>query len=123
MRLAEEAFLAEFGRLVAHLTERVSGTNEDGTPKVFRDSAIGNLVEFFDRFRQLNVRSSEQLDSLVAEAQRIVRNVEPQSLRDSDALRERMVSQLSRVQSSLDEMLVDRPRRRILRNPSASGEA
>ena len=123
VRLAEEAFLAEFGRLVVHLTERINGTNEDGTPKVFRDSAIGNLIEFFDRFRQLNVRSSEQLDALVAEAQRIVRHVEPQELRDSNALRERVVSQLSRVQSSLDEMLVDRPRRRILRNPSPPGEA
>ena len=40
-----------------------------------------------------------------------------------DALRERVVSQLSRVQSSLDEMLVDRPRRRILRNSSPPGEA
>lgn len=123
VRLAEEAFLAEFGRLVAHLTERISGTSDDGTPKVFRDSAIGNLIEFFDRFRQLNVRSSEQLDALVAEAQRIVRHVEPQELRDSNTLRERVVSQLSRVQSSLDDMLVDRPRRRILRNPSAPGEA
>ena len=74
-------------RLVAHLTERISGTNDDGTPKVFRDSAIGNLVEFFDRFRQLNVRSNDQLDALVAEAQRVVRGVGPQDLRDSDALR------------------------------------
>ena len=59
VRLAEEAFLAEFGRLVAHLTERTTGANDDGTAKVFRDSAIDNLVEFFNRFRQLNVRSND----------------------------------------------------------------
>ena len=47
--------------------------NDDGTPKVFRDSAVGNLVEFFDRFRQLNVHTDAQLDDLVVEAQRIVR--------------------------------------------------
>ena len=45
VQLAEQAFLDEFARLVAHLTERISGTNEDGTPKVFRDSAIDNLCE------------------------------------------------------------------------------
>ncbi len=117
VRLAEEAFLAEFGRLVAHLTERITGANDDGTAKVFRDSAIDNLVEFFSRFRQLNVRSNEQLDALVAEAQRVVRGVEPQGLRDSDALRQRVASDLSRVGSSLDDLLVDRPRRRIVRNP------
>src|SRR5262249_4261071 len=59
--LAEEAFLAELDRLVTHLTERLSG-QEDGKPKVFRDSAIENLTEFFSRFRRLNIRSNEQLD-------------------------------------------------------------
>jgi hypothetical protein len=119
VRLAEQAFLEEFVRLVEHLTERISGTNEDGSTKVFRDSAIGNLAEFFERFRSLNVRSNAQLDGLVAEAQRVVRGVGAQELRDSDALRQRVAGQLARVQSSLDAMLVDRPRRRILRQPSA----
>ena len=44
-------------RLVNHLTERITGTNEDGSPKVFRDSAVDNLTDFFERFRSLNVRS------------------------------------------------------------------
>jgi hypothetical protein len=122
VRLAEEAFLAEFGRLVAHLSERLTGTSDDGTTKVFRDSAVGNLIEFFDKFRQLNVRSNVQLDNLVAEAQRIVRGVEAQELRDSGSLRQRVATQLSQVQTSLDALLVERPRRRILRQP-LGGEA
>lgn len=67
MQLAETAFTAEFSKLVAHLTERLSG-QEDGKPKVFRDSAIENLTTFFDRFRHLNVQSSERLNSLVEQA-------------------------------------------------------
>ena len=66
VQLAEQAFLEEFARLVAHLTERITGVGEDGQPRVFRDSAVDNLSEFFDRFRELNVRSNEQLDELVA---------------------------------------------------------
>ena len=81
--MAEEAFLAEFGRLVAHLTERITGAGDDGTAKVFRDSAIDNLEDFFARFKQLNVRSNAQLDDL----------------------------------------LVDRPRRRIVRGGAPRGEA
>ena len=123
VQLAEQVFLDEFAKVVAHLTERISGTNDDGTPKVFRDSPVDNLCEFFERFRSLNVRSNQQLDELVTRAQRAVRGVGAQDLRDSQSIRQEVATQLARVQSSLDAMLIDRPRRRILRNASAGGEA
>lgn len=116
VRLAEEAFTAELAQLISHLSERLSG-QEDGKPKIFRDSAIGNLQEFFARFHDLNVRSNEELDRLVADAQRIVRGVDPQNLRDNETLRQHVASEMSRVQSVLDGLLVDRPRRNILRKP------
>ena len=116
IRLAEEAFTTELGQLVSHLTERLTGQT-DGKPKVFRDSAVGNLLEFFDRFRQLNIGSSEQLDALVDQARQIVQGVEPQNLRNNQSLRQHVASELAQVQSALDELLVDRPRRNILRRP------
>ncbi len=122
VQLAEQAFTDELAKLVSHLTERLSG-QEDGKPKVFRDSAIENLTEFFERFRHLNVRSNEQLDGLVAQAQRTIRGVEPQQLRDNSGLRQQVATQLAGVQATLDGMLVDRPRRRIIRSgaqPEAS---
>ena len=76
-----------------------------------------NLTEFFQRFRELNVRSSEQLDQLVGQAQRVIRGVEPQSLRDNADLRQHVATEMSQVQSVLDGLLVDRPRRNILRRP------
>ena len=116
VRLAEEAFVGELAKIVSHLTERLSGT-VDGRPKVFRDSAVDNLTEFFERFRDLNVSSNAELDQLVADAQQIVRGIEPQHLRDDQALRQHVATELSRVQSVLDGLLVDRPRRNILRRP------
>jgi hypothetical protein len=116
VRLAEQAFTAELAKLVSHLTERLSG-NEDGKPKVFRDSAVENLTEFFQRFRALNVRSNEQLDNLVDDVQRVVRGIGPQALRDDDNLRQQVATEMSRVQGMLDGLLVDRPRRNILRRP------
>jgi hypothetical protein len=124
VRLAEQMFLEEFARLVAHLTERVSDEGGDG--KVFRDSAVNNLGEFFARFRELSVRNDEQLDALVEQAQRAVRGLGAQDLRDSATLRREVAGRLSGVQASLDAMLVERPRRRILRQASAApapGEA
>jgi len=102
VRLAEEAFTAELAKLVSHLTERLSG-QEDGKSKIFQ------------RFRELNIRSSEQLDNLVADAQRVIRGVDPQDLRDNAGLRQHVATEMSRVSSVLDGLLVDRPRRNILR--------
>lgn len=114
IQLAEDAFLNELNRLVSHLSERLSG-QEDGRPKVFRDTAVENLREFFTRFQQLNVRSNADLDTLVEQARRILRGVEPQQLRDNTARRQQVASQLAGVQASLDGLMVDRPRRRIIR--------
>ena len=113
VQLAEQAFLEEFGKLVAHLTERLSGAETER--KVFRDSAIGNLTEFFARFKELNVRSNLDLDRLVEQAQRVVSGVRPQELRDSQNLRQQVARQLSGVQAALDGMMIDRPRRSIIR--------
>ncbi|WP_166831812.1 hypothetical protein [Thalassoroseus pseudoceratinae] len=116
VELAEQAFTDELTKLVEHLTERLSGQT-DGRPKVFRDSAVTNMIEFFERFRTLNVRSNVQLDELVGRAQQILGGVEPQQIRDSGARRQQIASQLAGVQSSLDGLLVDRPRRNIQRRP------
>ena len=116
VQLAEQAFIEELARLVDHLSERLSGS-ADGKPKVFRDSAVTNMAEFFERFRSLNVRSNEQLDELVGNAQRVVSGVEPQDLRDSQALRQTLSTQMAAVQAGLDQLLVDRPRRNIQRRP------
>lgn len=114
VQLAETAFIEELSKLVAHLTERLTG-EDDGKPKVFRDSAVENLTDFFDRFRRLNVRSNDQLDELVGQARTIIRGVVPQSLRDDTSLRQKVAGELAGVGSLLDGLLVDRPRRNILR--------
>ena len=114
VRLTEQAFADERSQLISHLAERLSG-DADGSPKVFRDSAVTNLREFFDRFQHLNIRSDEQLDRLVDDARRIISGVGPQDLRDRGDLRQSISRELTRVEASLDGYLTDRPRRRILR--------
>jgi hypothetical protein len=121
LTLAEEAFSTELAQLVAHLTERLSGS-VDGKPKVFRDSVVTNLVEFFERFRQLNVRSNDELDGLVVQAQQLVQGIEPQALRDNRILRQTVAAELGELRDTLDQFLVDRPRRNILRRPQPERE-
>jgi hypothetical protein len=118
--LAEDAFFGELIKMVDHLAERLSGS-EDGKPKVFRDTAVTNLMDFFERFQRLNIGSSEDLDRLVGHVRQIVGGVTPQSLRDSHVIRQQMSNRLSVVQSELDGLMVDRPRRNLM-IPRATAE-
>jgi hypothetical protein len=120
VELAEQAFATELQRLTAHLAERLTGLH-DGQPKVFRDSAVENLREFFERFRRLNIRSSPELDALVEQAQQTINGVEPQTLRDSNRLRQMVARDFEQIQASVGELLVDRPRRNILRRGGGGG--
>ena len=114
VELAEQMFQHQLAELVEHLVERLSA-DESGKQKTFRDSTITNLDDFFSRFRQLNIGSNEELGQLVEQAQSVIRGVEPQRLRDNDTLRQRIATKMSAVQASLDGMMIDRPRRNILR--------
>ena len=112
--MAEQAFIEELDQLVNHLAERLSG-DEDGKPKVFRDSSFSNMAAYFARFRELNVRSNEQLDELVNRCEQMMTGVQPQTLRDNESLRRSLSTNLASVQSSLDQLMVERPRRNIIR--------
>ena len=73
--------------------------------------------------RRLGTRTNEQLDALVEQAHQVVQGIEPQDLRESDSLRQQVAAELTQVQSALDDMLVDRPRRNILRKRTSEGVA
>jgi hypothetical protein len=121
VQLAEQAFATEFGRLLSHLTERLTNC-ESGERRVFRDSAVTNLADFFSRFQQLNIRSNPDLDALVEEAQRLVHGVSPSQLRDNDSLRQHIASEMTRVREQVENLITNAPRRRLIRlRPSTNG--
>jgi hypothetical protein len=107
-------FLAELNDLVSHLSERLSG-RDDGKPKIFRDSAVENFTEFFERFRRLHVGGEDQLEEIVRRAEAALSGVDAQQLREAPRLRERLVDNLAEVRQALDEQLVDQPRRNVMR--------
>jgi Asp-tRNA(Asn)/Glu-tRNA(Gln) amidotransferase C subunit len=111
--MAEQMFHEQLKELVEHLVERLS--DNDGKAKTFRDSTITNITDFFGRFRQLRIGSNEELEQLVELAQSIVGGLEPQRLRDNQTLRQQIASQMANVKSSLDGLVIDRPRRNIIR--------
>lgn len=110
--MAEEAFTAEFSNLVDHIVERLDN-NEEGKRKKFGESVIGNLNDFFERFRDLNVGNNQQLDELVNQAQGIVQGAKIGDIKEQASLRLRMQGQFKEVSDRLETMMVNRPRRQL----------
>ena len=123
VRMAEEHFTEELSKTVAHLVACCTSTDADGKPRVFRDSAVGNLRDFFERFRSLNIHSSAELDRLVETAQDAIRGYGPQDLRNDAGARRSVAESLQEVSSALDAMMTTRPRRAVIRRakPEADG--
>jgi hypothetical protein len=68
-----------------------------------------------DDIAALNVQLTSLKAELVDQAQRVVNGVEPQALRNNTVLRQEVATHLAAVGATLDGLLVDRPRRNILR--------
>lgn len=113
VEMAEQAFIDEFGTMVHRLADRMA-PGEDGKPKVFRDSVVTNLVDFFGRFKDMNVGSSQALDALVQQAEDLVRGIEPTALRTNPELRSQIKVQMDGIFGTLQSMMSERPRRKLI---------
>ena len=125
--LAEEAFTSELAQFVENLQSKLQGL-DDGTEKRLHETAIGNLREFFDRFKTLNLHSSPELDRIVEQAEAALsgknllgsKPVTRDELRDSASLRSDVRTRLSAVSATLEGMMTSAPRRAINRRKPAA---
>jgi len=112
--MAEAAFREEFGGLVQHLCECLTPAT-DGTRRIFRDSAITNVTEFFDRYRRMSIRSSTELDTMIADLEARISGVAPASLRTDDSLRTSLHADLGIASETLAAQVELEPTRRLRR--------
>lgn len=104
----------EMAKLVEHAVEKLTGSKEDGKPKVFRNSLIGNLRDFIQLFRDRNVTNDEQMEALCNKAKQLLDGVDPADLRDKEPVRESVARGFAEIKEALDGMLVPRGSRVIV---------
>jgi len=97
-----------FSEMVERITERLSGKK-----KVFRDSLIGNIQEFLADFDALNITDDTELSAQVKRCKAIMSGVNPDMLRGNDAFRSGIAASMASVQTSLNSMMVNRPKRKL----------
>jgi hypothetical protein len=112
VELAEQSFSAELLAMVERITSTLSGDN-DGKPRIFRDSMLENVSEFFQRFRTLSIGNSAELAAVVERAELALRGVTPAALRSSTLVRDMVRDRIGAVQTELEAAMVERPTRRI----------
>lgn len=110
VRLGEQAFAEQLRELVAHMADRLT-PGPDGQKKIFRDSAVENFKEFFQRFRSVGIGSNAELDAVVVSAEQLLGSNTAQDLRRSEQARSEIALGLQQVRQQLDR-LVTNPRRR-----------
>ena len=66
-----------------------------------------------------STRRNMCIAKVVERSRKLIGDVGPDDLRGSAPLRERLGTQLTGIRASLEDLLVDRPRRRILRSREA----
>lgn len=102
-----------FQELIAHATERLTPAGPGEKKKIFRDSLIGNLAEFCETFNARNLMNDAELAALVAQAQTILTNADPNTLRDSAKARANIRTQFTAIKEKLDGMITTAPVRKF----------
>jgi hypothetical protein len=107
-----QVLLTEFRDMTARMAERLA-VPPDGKPKVFRDSLVGNLQEWLDLFEKRDLAKDEDLQKLVVQARAMVSGLKPEVIRDSEALRTEIATEMQKITAQLDQAIVERPGRKI----------
>lgn len=96
--------------MLAHLSERLTESEEGGKKKVIKTAVLDNIVEFATQFKALSIGSIADLDKVVEDARDLANNVDPQLLRKGIG-KESVKKQISDLKAQVDKMLEDAPLR------------
>jgi hypothetical protein len=102
----------EFSKLVDHMVERLTPA-KDGKKKIFRDTALTNLMDWSETFNPRNIQNDAQLRALVEKAKALVNGTSPDTLREDEHAREMVRSSFQSIKNTLDKLVVLKPSRDV----------
>jgi len=105
-----KALRVAFAELISHATEKLTVPAGE-KHKVFRDTMIGNIMDFIETFNQRNLMGDVELANLVGQAKDVLQGVTPQKLRDYSKDRDTTRVAFEGIKAKLDAMIVTEPGR------------
>lgn len=108
----EQLLRVEFQEAVKHLVDVLTPT-KDGKLKVFRESALGHLNEFFETFNPRNIADDVQLKALVDKAKGLAKGQTMAGLKDDEHAREMVRASFQTIKNTLEGMVSLKPSREV----------
>jgi hypothetical protein len=92
-------------KLVQHMAERLKD-GADGKPLRFKESTVGNLIEFLENFEFRNVTDDHELQAMVKEARGLLQGIAADDLRNTGDLRTKVQQGMVALATELDALMV-----------------
>ena len=109
-QMATEALATELGAIVQNLTDRLNG---NGKAQGINSAMLNKMRDFLDAFSTKNLFDDEKLNAVVAEAHSVVDGISPYGLKYNEVMRKRISDSMGNIKETVDNILVDLPRRKI----------
>lgn len=101
----KDALRLMFAKLIERAVDRLQPAVPGEKPKVFRDTLIGNINEFFATFEARNIMGDAELAALVAKAKEVLTGVDPGRLRLDTDLKAKTEVALTQIATALEPMV------------------
>ena len=111
----EQALRGEFLELISHAEEKLT-TAPGEKPKIFRDSLIGNVIEFLNTFDSRNMFGDERMTQVIAQARAALidqqgnSKLKAQALRDFPNVREEARKRFATIREAMSGMIEEQGR-------------
>lgn len=112
----EQALRQEFLKVISHAEEALT-TQPGSKPKIFRDSLIGNIVQFVNTFESRDIFGDDRMAAVVAKAKQVLidnsgnAKLDPQKLRDFANVRATARAEFAKLKEELSGMIVEEGRK------------
>jgi hypothetical protein len=110
--MATEALASELGNIVENLIERLNG-NGNGKNKAINSAMLNKMRDFLDAFNTRNVFDDYKLNQVVEQANTALMGISAYGLKYNDVLKQRIANSMGDIKETVDNILVDLPRRKI----------
>lgn len=105
-----EALRVAYSELVTAMTEKL-GTDEEGKPKVFRESLVTKIKDFLDTFESRNLTNDEELSRLTRQARELLGGVAVKDLRENQDVRAQVLQKFEQFKGEMDSMVTVKTRK------------
>lgn len=107
------AMYVQLGELLNHMKERLT-TAPGEKQKIFRDSAIGNILQFCEVFQTRNgIFNDQALAGIVGQVRTVLQGVTPEKVREFSSVRDNITKQFGEITAQLDAAIETRKGRKL----------